>query len=121
MYKRQGVGDYFTKWVEAYAIPNQEVTIVPKALVYSFCSCSYGIPVEIQTDQGKHIVSGVFKEFLSTCYRKIRTTSLHPQSDGIVEGFNRSLEQHLSKIVDENQTDWDQYHCGCLLYTSRCV
>ena len=33
------IGDYFTKWVEAYAIPNQEVTTVTKVLVYNFCCC----------------------------------------------------------------------------------
>ena len=31
------IGDYFTQWVQAYAIPNQEVTTVAKALVYNFC------------------------------------------------------------------------------------
>ena len=40
--------------------------------------------------------------------RKTRTTPLHPQSDGMVERFNSTLEQHLSKVVDKNQTDWDQ-------------
>ena len=39
--------------------------------------------------------------------RKTRTTPLHPQSDRMV-ALNRTLEQHLSKVVDENQTDWDQ-------------
>ena len=29
------VGDYFTKWVEAYAIPNQEVTTEAKQLVHN--------------------------------------------------------------------------------------
>ena len=33
---------------------------------------------------------------------------LHPQWDGMVERFNRTLEQHLSNVVDGNQTDWDQ-------------
>ena len=27
---------------------------------------------------------------------------------GWLRDYNRSLEQHLSKVVDENQTDWDQ-------------
>ena len=26
----------------------------------------------------------------------------------MIERFNRTFEQHLSKVVDENQTDWDQ-------------
>lgn len=31
------MGDYFTKWMDTYAILNQEITIVPKALVSNFC------------------------------------------------------------------------------------
>ena len=60
-------------------------------------------------DQGRDFESGVFK---GLCHllgiRKTRATPLHPQSDGMVERFNRTLEQHLWKVVDENQTDWDQ-------------
>ena len=100
--------DYITKWVEAYTIPNQEVTTVAKALVHSFC-CHYGVPMEIQMDQGKNFELGVFKELCRLLeFQKTRTTPLHPQSDGMVERFNSTLEQHLSKVVDENQTDWDQ-------------
>ena len=46
------VGDYFTKWVEDYTIPNQEVTTVAKQLVHNSC-CRYGAPLEIQPDQGR--------------------------------------------------------------------
>ena len=42
----QVVADYFTKWVEAYAIPNQEDTTVAKQLVHNFC-CRYGAPMEL--------------------------------------------------------------------------
>ncbi|XP_055922841.1 uncharacterized protein LOC129953626 [Eupeodes corollae] len=38
--------------------------------------------------------------------KKTRTTPLHPQSDGMVERFNRTLKEHLCKIVDNNQRDW---------------
>ena len=40
---------------------------------------------------------------------KTRTTPLHPQSDGMVERFNRTLEQFLSKVVQERQDDWDRH------------
>ena len=39
---------------------------------------------------------------------KTRTTPLRPQSDGMVERFNRTLEATLSKFVSQNQKDWDQ-------------
>ena len=78
---------YFTKWVEVYAIPNQEVTTVAKELVHNFC-CRYGAPMEIHTDQGRNFKSGVFKELCRLLgIRKTRTTPLHPQLDGMVEKF----------------------------------
>ncbi|XP_037910265.1 flotillin-1-like [Hermetia illucens] len=41
--------------------------------------------------------------------RKTRTTPLHPQSDGMVERFNKTLKDHLAKVVSENQRDWDRH------------
>ena len=38
-----------------------------------------------------------------------RTTPYHPQSDGLVERMNRSLEAMLSMFVSPRQTDWDHY------------
>ena len=38
---------------------------------------------------------------------KTRTTPLHPRSDGMVERMNRTIQNVLSKYVQENQKDWD--------------
>ena len=35
--------------------------------------------------------------------------ALHPQSDGLVLKFNRTMEQHLSKMVSGQQGDLDRY------------
>ena len=39
---------------------------------------------------------------------KTRTTAFRPQSNGLVERFNRTLEDILSKYVSQNQKDWDE-------------
>ena len=50
------IGDYFTECMEAYAIPNQEVPTVAKALVY--VCCRYVVPMEIHKDQERNFKSG---------------------------------------------------------------
>jgi hypothetical protein len=39
---------------------------------------------------------------------KTRTTPLHPQSDGMVEGYIKIIEEHLRKVVPAHQRDWDE-------------
>ena len=99
--------DYFTKWPEAYPLPNQEATTV--VLVGEFFS-RMGIPLEIHSDQGRNFESNVFHEICKLLHiKKTRTTPLHPQSDGMVERLNRTIEAQLAIFVSENQRDWDIY------------
>ena len=55
------VTDYFTKWTESYAIPNQEATTVAEKLVSEFV-CRFGVPREIHSDQGSNFESKVMTE-----------------------------------------------------------
>lgn len=101
--------DYFTKWVEAYALPNQEAVTVAEVLVREFVS-RFGVPMVLHSDQGRNFESAVFSEMCALLgVEKTRTTPLHPQSDGMVERFNRTLESQLSKFVNVHHRDWDQY------------
>ena len=103
------IGDYFSKWTEAYAIPNQEATTVARVLFEEFVA-RFGIPRQIHSDQGRNFESKVFQEMCKSLgMDKTRTTPLHPQSDGMVERFNRTIEEMLSKFVAENQRDWDSH------------
>ena len=87
--------DYFTKWVEAYPLPNQEAVTVAEALVKNFV-CQFGVPLIIHSFQERNFESLVFPEMCRLLgIHKTRTTPLHPQSDGMVERFNRTIkDQH---------------------------
>ena len=99
--------DYFTKWPEAYPIPSQDAVTVANVLVTSFFS-RFGVPNELHSDQGRNFESRVFKECCRIMgIRKTRTTPLHPESDGMVERFNRTLGQELAKCCRHGQGDWD--------------
>ena len=43
------VGDYFTKWTEAYPMPDLEATTVARLLVNEFI-CHFSVPEQLHTD-----------------------------------------------------------------------
>ena len=49
------VGDYFTKWLEDYAIPNQEAITVAQKLVDQLFS-RFSPPEQLHSDQGKQLL-----------------------------------------------------------------
>lgn len=103
------VGDYFTKWSEAYAIPNQEAKTVADKLVKEFI-CRYGAPEKIHSDQGRNFESQLFQEMCKLfAMEKTRTTPYHPESDGMVERMNRTVQDMLAKYVADHQRDWDMH------------
>ena len=103
------VGDYFTKWTEAYAVPNQEAKTLARKIVDEFV-CRFGAPEILHSDQGRNFESTLFKEMCTMLdIRKTRTTAYHPESDSMVERFNRTLAAMLSKYVAKHQKDWDMY------------
>lgn len=101
------VGDYFSKWMEAFPLPNQEAHTIAKVLVEEWI-CRYGSPRSIHTDQGRNFDSNLFREMCRLLnVSKTRTSAYHPQSDGLVERFNRTLLSMLTLFVKDNQTNWD--------------
>ncbi|XP_045122665.1 uncharacterized protein LOC123511108 [Portunus trituberculatus] len=99
--------DYFTKWPEAYALPNHEAETVAEVLVSEFFAC-FDVPAELHSDQGREFEFRVFSECCTLLgIHKTRITPLFPQSDRMVERFNRTLLQQLAKYCGAGQDDWD--------------
>ncbi|UYV69258.1 K02A2.6-like [Cordylochernes scorpioides] len=79
----------------------------------------FGVPRILHSDQVRNFESNIFQELCRRLgIQKTRATPFHPQSDGMVERFNRTLTQHLTMFVDKNQRDWDQ-HLPMLLMDYR--
>ena len=53
--------DYFTKWTESYAMPNQEAEIVANVVVREFIS-RFGVPRQLHTDQGRNFSGDVLED-----------------------------------------------------------
>lgn len=101
--------DYFTKWIAALPLRNQEATTVANKLVEKFVSI-FGVPKQIHSDQGTNFQSKVFREVCEILgSEKTRTTAFRPQSNGLAENANKTIQAMLSKFVSLNQKDWDTY------------
>ena len=102
------MADYFTKWAEAIATPDQEARTVADVFVRHFLT-KFGAPRMIHTDQGKNFESHLFAEMCKLLgIKKTRTTVYHPQSDGMVERFNRTLGTMIVAYAAERPKTWDE-------------
>ena len=109
------VMDYFTKWAEAIPLCDQKATTIADAVKLR---SSFGIPDILHSDQGRNFESALFSQVLQAFgIHKTRTTAYHPQSDGMVECFNRSLLQLLRCYVD-TEDDWERF-LPLVLYAYR--
>ncbi|CAI5693182.1 unnamed protein product [Oreochromis niloticus] len=94
---------------EAYSLPDQDAETIVDALVEGMLS-RFGVPEVIHTDQGKNFESRVFAAMCEKLgSHKTRTTPLHPQSDGLVERFNRTLAEQLALVTAKHQCDGDSH------------
>ena len=111
--------DYFTRWTEAYGIRNQEAATVAKKLVDEVF-CRFSPPEQLHSDQGRQFESDLIQELCKLLQvRKTRTTPYHPQCNGVVERFNRTLLDMLSTTVGDHPSDWDQsIRKLCMAYNS---
>ena len=101
------VGDSFSKWTEAFPLPNQEARTIAKVLTEAWV-CRFGAPRSIHSDQGRNFESTLFKELCELLHiHKSRPSPYHPQSDRLIERFNRTLLSMLALFVEDNQLNWD--------------
>nr|XP_061825306.1 uncharacterized protein LOC133612154 [Nerophis lumbriciformis] len=101
------IQDYFTKWVEAFPIPNEQAVTVAEVLASEWV-CRYGAPQALHSDQGRNFESEVFQEMCVLFgIDKTHTTPFRPQSDGQVERFNATLQKILATTAERCHWDWD--------------
>jgi transposase InsO family protein len=70
----------------------------------------YGAPRHVFTDRGTTFAA---KFFLAVCREleigKVFTTAYHPQKNGQVERFNRTIKNSLRDKVIQYQKNWDEF------------
>ena len=99
--------DYLTRWVEAVALPNITAQTVADAFVDQII-CRHGAPRVLLTDRGTNFVSHLFTNVCKILgIGRQLTSPYHPQTDGLVERFNKTFAQMMTNYVNETHTDWD--------------
>ena len=107
--------DSFSRWPEAFALPNAEAATVAQVL-YSEIFTRYGAPKALVSDRGPQFMSSLVSSLCEIfSVRRSVTTPYHPQSNAVCERFNSYLEASLRAYVDDRQSDWPKMLPGILM------
>lgn len=92
--------DRGTRWPEAFPIRDITAETVAK-VVFEGWIARYGCPTTLTTDQGRQFESHLFADLMKYLgVRKVRTTSYHPQSNGLIERWHRGMKAALMARLD---------------------
>ena len=101
--------DHFTKWAQIYPMRKIQASDVAKRVV-SFV-CQLGLPEHILTDRGTNFQATMMQELYDMLdVHGLRTSSYHPETDGLSERFIQTLKTMIKAYTNEkkNQRDWDE-------------
>ena len=100
--------DYFTKWPEVFPLKKTDAEVIAKIFTEEIV-CRHSCVNTVLTDQGTNFTSKLMKDVCRlVSSKKLQTTTYRPQTDGLVERFNKTLVQCLSAYVNEHKKDWDE-------------
>uniref|UniRef100_A0A8C7WVX5 Integrase catalytic domain-containing protein n=1 Tax=Oryzias sinensis TaxID=183150 RepID=A0A8C7WVX5_9TELE len=103
------VEDYFTKFVNVYALPNQPAETVARCLFEDYVLV-HGVPEVLHSDQGRQFEAEVIQNLCRLLgIAKTRTAAYNPKSDGMVERHNRTLIDQLAKMLLSHGGEWDDH------------
>jgi transposase InsO family protein len=102
--------EYYTRFAVLVASPSADAESVAVAFVDKIIP-RFGAVRRFLTDRGQAFNSNLVKAIAAVFgTRKIFTTSYHPQCDGLVERFNGTMMEMLSKYASQlAQDDWDLF------------
>ena len=103
--------DPFTRWIEAFPMPDQTTNSVIQSL--NFHMQYFGVPAEIHTDSGCQFTSYSFKQycqFMGTVH--IISSVRYPASNGLAERAIKTVKTALTAKLDSSQ--W-AYHLSIII------
>ena len=95
--------DRYTRYVSVIPTKNSSSTSVD-SLLHGYV-LHFGVPTTVTTDRGAQFISNIWTQLIQRLgAKRHRTTSYHPQCNGLIENSHRRLKDSLR--VQQNLTDW---------------
>ena len=106
--------DLFSKWPFVFPVPDQQSIRIVRLLTERIFPI-FGVPEALLSDRGANLLSHLMLDVCQALgIKKLNTTAYHPQGDGMVERFNRTLWAMLRKHAQDYGKQWDRYLHGLL-------
>jgi len=107
--------DHCSGWVEVKAIPNKTAECIHNYLLREYLP-RHSTPEVFLTDNGLEFKNKLVVGLMETMGAEVRhSTPYHPQSNGMVERYHRTLKQMLAKLVNSRSSNWESYLGDVLL------
>ncbi|GFS49348.1 retrovirus-related Pol polyprotein from transposon 297 [Trichonephila clavipes] len=94
--------DRYSRWMEVFPMPDIRAETVANNILKNWIS-RFGTPLVITTDQGTQFEAQLFQELSKLIeFKGNKTTTYHPQTNGYIELWHRSLK--VSIMCHENES-----------------
>lgn len=89
--------------------------------IFNDYTLKFGFPLRIRHDQGGEFENQLFAQLANNCgVAGSRKTPYHPQGNGQVECFNRTLLQMLKTLTEREKANWKE-SLNKLIYAYNCT
>ena len=103
------ISDRYSKLVRTVPLKNIAAAHIAQAFVHHWVFV-YGPPLKLLSDNGKQFTARFFQNICRILgIQNVFTTTYHPQANGQVGRFNRTLTSELLKYVGETPKGWDLF------------